>query len=95
MLLKLLIELMCISWIKMLIVDLGARCLFKLVMTTKLLVEGAYDTINVHWRCSYDIVNAYATNNAHLGCFCDLKVFILLAVLTKVLMPMAMLIQIV
>ncbi len=32
----------------MLTVDLGACCLFRLVMTTKLFVKGAYDTINVH-----------------------------------------------
>jgi len=100
---------MCISWIKMFIkmltIDLGACCLFKLVMTIELLVEGAYDTINVHWGCSYDVVSAYTTNNVYLGSFCDLKVLILLImlthvafmlrVLTEMLMPLAMFTQIV
>jgi hypothetical protein len=35
-------------FIKMLTIDLGVCCLFKLVMTIELLVEGVYDTINVH-----------------------------------------------
>jgi hypothetical protein len=71
-------------FIKMFTIHLGACCLFKLVMTIELLTKDAYDTINVQWGCSYDIVSAYATNNAYLGCFCDLKVFILLTMLTHV-----------
>jgi hypothetical protein len=35
-------------FIKMLTIDLGGCCLFKLVRSIELLVEGAYDTLNVH-----------------------------------------------
>jgi hypothetical protein len=76
-----------------------------LVMTIELLVEGVYDTINVHWGCSYDIVSAYTTNNVYLGYFCDFKMLILLTmlthvafmlrVLTEMLIPLAVLTQIV
>jgi hypothetical protein len=73
-------------------------------MITKLIIEDTCDTINVHWGCSYDIVSAYVTNNVYLGCFCDLKVFILLTmfihvvfllrVFTEVFMPLVVLTQI-